>query len=104
MLAIAATQRLPELPDTPTFNELGFDVGKVTAWFGIAAPAKTPSGTNARINTAANAVLAEAAVRQRLATIGFDAMGGSPQDFEAVIQTEMKRWIPLAKSLRVTAD
>jgi tripartite-type tricarboxylate transporter receptor subunit TctC len=103
-LAITTAQRLPLLPDTPTFNELGLDVGKVTSWFGIAAPANTPSAAIARINTAANAVLAEAEVRNRLTAIGFDAMGGSPDDFEAVIQAETKRWIPLARSLRVTAD
>jgi tripartite-type tricarboxylate transporter receptor subunit TctC len=103
-LAITTAQRLPSLPDTPTFNELGFDTGKVTAWFGIAAPAKTPLATIMRINTAANAVLAEAAVRERLVAIGFDAMGGSPGDFKAVIQTETKRWVPLAKALHVKAD
>jgi tripartite-type tricarboxylate transporter receptor subunit TctC len=104
VLAITSAQRLPSLPNTPTFNELGLNVGKVTAWFGIAAPAKTPSATIARINTAANEVLAEAAVRTRLAAIGFDTMGGTPEDFKAVIQTETKRWIPLAKALHVKAD
>jgi tripartite-type tricarboxylate transporter receptor subunit TctC len=103
-LAITRAQRLPALPDTPTFKELGFDVGKVTAWFGIAAPAATPAAALKRINEAANAVLAEPATREKLAAIGFEPMGGSAADFKAVIQTETKRWIPLAKSLNVTAD
>ncbi|HSV46750.1 MAG TPA: tripartite tricarboxylate transporter substrate-binding protein [Ramlibacter sp.] len=103
-LAITSSKRLPALPDTPTFKELGFDVGKVTAWFGIAAPARTKADEIKRVNAAANAVLADPAVRERLVAIGFEAMGGSPGDFQAVIQAEMKRWIPLAKSLNVAAD
>lgn len=103
-LAITSGKRLPALPDTPTFKELGFDVGKVTAWFGIAAPAKTKPEAIKRVNAAANAVLADPAVRERLAAIGFEAMGGSADDFKAVIQSETRRWIPLAKSLNVSAD
>ena len=57
-----------------------------------------------RINAAANAVLADSQVREKLAAIGFDAMGGSDSDFKAVIQTETQRWVPLAKSLNVVAD
>lgn len=103
-LAITSGKRLPALPDTPTFKELGFDVGKVTAWFGIAAPARTKPEVIRRINGAANAVLADPAVRERLLAIGFEAMGGSPDDFKAVIQSETRRWIPLTKSLNVAAD
>lgn len=103
-LAITSPKRLAALPDTPTFNELGFNVGKVTAWFGVAAPAKTPPDVVKRLNAAANAVLADPAVRAKIAAIGFEVMGGSPDDFKSVIQTETKRWIPMARSLNVSAD
>lgn len=103
-LAITRAKRLPALPDTPTFKELGFDVGKVTAWFGIAAPSRTQPEVIKRVNTAANAVLSDPAVRKQLDAIGFEPMGGTADDFKAIIQSETQRWIPLAKSLNVVAD
>lgn len=103
-LAITRNKRLPALPDTPTFKELGFDVGKVTAWFGIAAPARTRPEVIKRVNAAANAVLADPAVRKQLDAIGFEPMGGTADEFKSIIQSETQRWIPLAKSLNVQAD
>lgn len=103
-LAITSPKRVAALPEVPTFKELGFDVGKVTAWFGIAAPAKTRPDVIKRINAAANAVLAEPATREKLAAIGFEPMGGTADDFRSIVQAEARRWLPLAKSLNVTVD
>lgn len=103
-LAVTSARRLPELPDTPTMHELGYDAGKVTAWFGMVAPAKTPAALIAQFNTVANAALAEPEMKQKLAVIGFQAMGGSPAEFTAFIRAEVERWVPLARSLDVKVD
>ena len=103
-LAVTTAERITALPDTPTLRELGFDVGKATAWFGLVAPAKTPPAAIRRLNEAANAALAEATIRERIAAIGFAPMGGSPEEFSATIKAESQRWVPLARSLGVKAD
>jgi tripartite-type tricarboxylate transporter receptor subunit TctC len=103
-LAVTTAHRLPELPDIPTTRELGYDVGKVTAWFGMVAPAKTPAAIVAQINAAADAALAEPDMKEKLAAIGFQAIGGSPAEFAAFIRAEVDRWVPLARSLDVKVD
>lgn len=103
-VAVTSARRLSELPDTPTMHELGYDVGKVTAWFGMVAPAKTPAAVVAQFNAAANAALAEPDMKEKLAAIGFQAIGGSPADFTNFIRAEVGRWVPLARSLDVKAD
>ena len=103
-LAVTSARRLPELPDTPTMRELGYDVGKVTAWFGMVAPAKTPAALVAQFNAAANAALAEPEVKEKLAVIGFQAIGGSPTEFAGFIRAEVDRWVPLARSLDVKVE
>ena len=103
-LAVTTPTRLAVLPDTPTLKELGFDVGKATAWFGLVAPAKTPPAVIQKINAAVNKALADAVTREKLLAIGFVPMGGSAQDFGALIKTELQRWVPLARSLDVRAD
>jgi tripartite-type tricarboxylate transporter receptor subunit TctC len=103
-LAVTSASRLPELPDTPTMRELGYDAGKVTAWFGMVAPAKTPAALIAQFNAAANAALAEPEVKQKLAAIGFQAIGGNPAEFAGFIRAEVDRWVPLARSLDVKVE
>jgi tripartite-type tricarboxylate transporter receptor subunit TctC len=103
-LAVTSARRLPELPDTPTMRELGYDVGKVTAWFGMVAPARTPAALVAQFNAAANAALAEPDVKEKLGAIGFQAIGGTPAEFTDFISAEIDRWVPLARSLDVKAD
>ena len=103
-LTVTSARRLAELPDIPTTRELGYDVGKVTAWFGMVAPAKTQAGLVAQFNAAANAALAEPDMKEKLAAIGFQAIGGSPGEFTDFIRAEVGRWVPLARSLDVKAD
>jgi tripartite-type tricarboxylate transporter receptor subunit TctC len=103
-LAVTSAQRLQELPDTPTMQELGYRVGKVTAWFGLVAPAKTPASAIQQVNAAANAALAEPGVRERLVPTGFQPIGGSSDEFLALIRAEVDRWVPVALSLDVHID
>ncbi len=103
-LAVTSAHRLPELPGTPTVQELGYDVGKVTAWFGLVAPAKTPTATIQQINAAANAALADPDVKEKLAPTGFTPVGGSSDDFVALIRAEVDRWVPVARSLDVRIE
>jgi tripartite-type tricarboxylate transporter receptor subunit TctC len=98
-LAVVSERRLAELPDTPTLRELGYDIGKVTAWFGLTAPANTPATVISQFNAAVGAALAEPDVKEKLAVIGFQTMGGSPDDFTTWIRAEVDRWVPLARSL-----
>lgn len=87
-LAVAAQERLPALPQVPTFKELGYPLLNDLAitWFGIVVPAGTPPAVVLKLNSAANAALQEAAVQERLQTMGVQALGGAPQRLNSLIE------------------
>ncbi|MBB5691416.1 tripartite tricarboxylate transporter substrate binding protein [Roseomonas alkaliterrae] len=92
--------RLPNLPDQPVFNEIWPGLVAIT-WFGLLVPARTPPAAVARLNAAAGAALAEAAVRDRLLNEGIQAAGGTPADFQAFLTREAERWRPLLRRLDI---
>ncbi|MCS4293521.1 tripartite-type tricarboxylate transporter receptor subunit TctC [Comamonas sp. BIGb0152] len=85
--AVAATQRLPALPGVPTLAEAGYPALNRLAitWFGLVAPAGTPQAVVDALNHAAREAMRQPAVQERLARLGVVAMGGSPQQFAALI-------------------
>ena len=65
---------------------------EASAWFGMGAPKGTPPEIIAALNKAANEVLAEPLIKQRLSDLGGVAMAGTPEDFGKVIQSETEKW------------
>jgi tripartite-type tricarboxylate transporter receptor subunit TctC len=83
---------MPVLPDVPTVQEAGFAGFEDYTWVGMFAPAGTPREIVAKVNADANAFLAGAEVRERLAGLAFDPIGGSPETFAAYLKTEVTKW------------
>lgn len=97
-LAVASHQRLPALPNVPTFEEAGVPKMFASAWYGIVAPAGTPSDVVQRLNKEVNAVVASPDVKQRMESMGaLVPAGQSPEEFGAFIQSEIKRYAEIVK-------
>ena len=96
--AVAAQERLPALPQVPTFKELGHPGlnNLAITWFGIVAPAGTPANVVQTLNAAANAALRDPAVQERLQALSVQALGGSPQRLRDMVDET-------AQSVRQTA-
>lgn len=103
-LAIANTKRLPDLPEVPTFDELGLDIGKVTAWFGLVGPAKLPDDIVRRYNETANAALSDPGVQKLIEAAKFSPIGGKPEDFGRFVRAESERWHPVVRSLGLKVE
>ncbi len=91
-LGIATLTRSPFLPDVPTLAESGFAGFEAVGWVGIAAPLNTPPAIVDKLNAQMNAMLADAAVKERLATLGFAPVGGTREQFGAFIRSEIAKW------------
>jgi len=91
-LAVTSAARMPVLPDVPTVQEAGFAGFEDYTWVGMFAPAGTPREIVDKVNADANAFLAGAEVRERLAGLAFDPIGGSPETFAAYLKTEVAKW------------
>jgi tripartite-type tricarboxylate transporter receptor subunit TctC len=91
-LAVTDKTRIAELPNVPTMIEQGFPGFEVVAWYMLLGPAHLPDDVLARLNGEANKALKTAVVREKLASLGFGIVGGTPQDADAFVRAEMKRW------------
>jgi len=96
-LAVTTAQRFSLLPDLPTVAETlpGFDA---TTWHGLVAPAGTPPDVIETLHRATIEVLAEPATRKRLADLGVEIAGSSPQEFAAYIKREIPKWAAVIKA------
>jgi tripartite-type tricarboxylate transporter receptor subunit TctC len=104
VLAIASRQRLPDLPDVPTFEELGLAEFFSAAWNAVVAPANTPQAITARLNDEINAVLKMPEVEARFRELHLVRMGGSRSDTTEFVNAERKRWEAVIHGLNVTLD
>jgi tripartite-type tricarboxylate transporter receptor subunit TctC len=91
-LAVTSAHRNPDLPDVPTFAEVGLPDLTVGFWTGMFAPAGTPAALVDKINTAVNDSLKSSEMRSGMARAGFTATPGSPQDFAEIVRIDLERW------------
>lgn len=103
-LAVAADKRHPQLPEVPTFDELGIKGMVMNAWYGLAAPAGTSPALIAKVNTALNHALKSGDLAKRLADIGAEVRSGSPEDFAKFWRSEVDRYAGLVKMTGATLD
>ena len=88
-IAVAASERLKELPATPTFAQVGFEQVNRMAYYGILAPKGTPAAIVDQLNAAMLKVLGDAAVKKRIEDTGSILIGNSPQAFAQQIKDEL---------------
>jgi tripartite-type tricarboxylate transporter receptor subunit TctC len=100
-LAVAAPQRLAQLPDLPTMAEAGMPDFNVTSWNGIVAPAGTPKAIVDKLNAVVVEVLKDPEVVAQFQKRAAVPVGGSPAYFRAFIDKELKTWAEVAKAANV---
>lgn len=91
-LGVMATERSSSLPDVPTMNEQGHPELLSATWFALLAPKGTPADIVQRTNKALNEILRDPQVKQKLAGMGAATLGGTPQDLDNLLASELKKW------------
>jgi len=101
VLAVTSRERLKEMPDVPTMTELGYPSVFLDTWFGLAAPPRTPpdiiNTIHARVNTAIN----DPDLVKRLADLGLYVTTNTPDEFRAMIKSEIARLGQVVKAANV---
>ncbi|MHA7682764.1 Bug family tripartite tricarboxylate transporter substrate binding protein [Cupriavidus sp. PET2-C1] len=103
-LGVASQKRLAVMPDVPTIAEQGFPRFEAVSWYALMAPAGTPREVIARINHQALEVLASPALKEKLATLGMDPSGGTPQELATTIEQDSARWAGVIRKRQITVD
>ncbi len=91
-LAFTSSKRVPGAPEVPTLAESGYPGLEVLSWYGILAPAGTPQEVVRKLNAETNKILQAPDVRERLAALGTEPTGGTPEQFAQVIRADTVRW------------
>ncbi len=100
-IALGAPRRAPTAPDVPTTAEVGMPDILIENWYGMVAPAKTPTNIIAALNRIANEAMADPSVKEKLADQGLTVAGDTPEHFRGYIEAETKKWARVIKDAGV---
>ena len=103
-LAVSAAKRLPQLPDVPTLDELGYRGMEDYTWVGIFAPAGTPHDIAQKLNDAILKAVQSADLRQRLDTLAFEATASPLKQTSDYVKSEVEKWARVVKETGAKAE
>jgi tripartite-type tricarboxylate transporter receptor subunit TctC len=103
-LAVTDLRRSPVLPDVPTLDESGLKGYQIVGWNGLFLPGGTPPAIVDKLHAEVAKALAQADVRERLAAMGFQGVGDTPQHFAAFVQAEITKWAKVVKDANIKVE
>ena len=102
-LAVTSSQRMPHVPDVPTFAELGYPQVQFTDWFGVFLPAKTPAHVVARAHETIQSVVSDPVVIEKLAQLGLVAAPAATRDeFDKQVRRDYEMWAKVVRDVKFT--
>jgi tripartite-type tricarboxylate transporter receptor subunit TctC len=104
VLAMSGRERSPGAAEVPTFAELGLPALTAEAWFGIFAPAATPAGTVAKLNSAFVQAMRTQGVKDRMRGLDLEVREMSAAEFAAVVRADYGRWGPIIRASGFKGD
>ena len=104
VIGVMTEKRHPFMPDVPTFIEQGYKEFVMGNWTGIVAPAGTPKPVVNRLAAEVTRILRAPEMTKRLEDMGFDPMGGTPEEFGKLIRAETARFGKAVKESGAKAD
>jgi len=104
MLAVASRKRSPSLPEVPTMIEAGVKDFESTVWVGVAATGGTPQPIVKKLHDELLRALNAADMKDRLAALGADPVGSSPEQFTALVKADIARWRNVVRTSGVRLD
>lgn len=102
-LGVTSLKRSPLVPDLPPVADTvpGFESN---TWFGLFGPKGLPADILAKVNAAGNQALADPEVKDKLARLGIEAVGGSPAQFTQMLAADTAKWKKIIAERKITAD
>jgi tripartite-type tricarboxylate transporter receptor subunit TctC len=97
-LAISGPRRIEALPNVPPVAEAGVPNYEAMQWYGLLAPAGTPAAIVARLNGEALKALQSDDMKEKLSADGAQPLGSSPEEFAALIRSELEKWTRVARA------
>ncbi|MBY0270498.1 MAG: tripartite tricarboxylate transporter substrate binding protein [Burkholderiales bacterium] len=103
-LGVTTPKRTPALPNVPTIAESGLPGYAVSGWYGVVAPRGTPKAAIERLHAVIQVALRQPETKERLLGIGVEAAEASTAEFGKLIDTDIAKWIKVAKPLNINME
>jgi tripartite-type tricarboxylate transporter receptor subunit TctC len=103
-IVVAAPQRLSQMPQVPTFQDVGLEPGKRLAFYGFYGPKGLPKEVVDKVNAGVRKVLEDPAVRKRIEDTGSLVVGNTPEQFTAQIKAEYEVYKKVVDSAKLRLD
>jgi tripartite-type tricarboxylate transporter receptor subunit TctC len=103
-LAVTTKSRSALMPELPTIGEAGLPGYETVAWFGVFAPAGTPPEIINRLSVEIGKIARSPEMREKLLAMGAEPVGGTPEEFKAVVDRDIAKWKPLAQKVGIKVD
>jgi tripartite-type tricarboxylate transporter receptor subunit TctC len=104
VVAVSGKERVPSMPEVPTFIESGVPGYVMEYWYGVMAPAATPLEVRRQLHAATADVLRQPEIVDALAKQGLQPTRSSPEEFASFIKSDMERWAAVVKAANITPD
>ena len=104
VLGVTSSKRLAAFPDVPTFEESGLSGLTFEHWWGIMAPARTPAAVVAKLNGEIVKALAAPDVRDRLTELADEPRTNTPDQFRALIESDLARWAKVVRDAGIKPE
>ena len=103
-LAVTSTKRSAFVPKLPSMSEAGVPKYETTAWYGILAPAQTPRAVITKLNGELIKTFHLPEIKAALARESFEVETSTPEQFGALLRTELEKWAEVVKQTRMRVD
>ncbi len=103
-LGVSTPKRSPAVPELPTIAESGLPGYAATAWYGVLAPAGTPREIILKLNTEIVKILRTDEMKKRIASDGGEVIGSTPEEFTAVMKTDIAKWAGVVQASGARVD
>lgn len=100
-LAVSTAKRSSAMPELPSIAEAGVSGYDSGAWFGLLAPAGTPKDVVAKLSAETARIIRLPDIHKRVSELGAEPVGGKPEEFAALIQSEIAKWAKVIKDAKV---
>ena len=103
-LGVTSLKRAAVAPELPTIAEAGLPGYESVQWYGLLAPGATPREIIARLHEAATRATQDAAIRKRFLDDGVEPVGSTPEEFAALIRSDMAKWAKVVKDANIKPE
>ena len=100
-LAVTSPKRSALVPELPTMIESGVPGFEVTGWYGLAAPAGTSKDIIGKLNAVTNGALTSPELVEQFRLQGYEPLGGTPEDLNALIKADTARWTKIIRDAAI---